>query len=72
MLELLFGYMVYDTVKTVSNKRKEDEKRKEIDRLRSRLKRPMTRTHSKQCICRLCVNRREAAINRLNELLGCK
>jgi hypothetical protein len=72
MLELLFGFMVYDTVKTVSNKRAEEAKRKEIDQLRFRLKRPMTRTHSKQCVCRLCVNRREAAINRLNELLGCK
>ena len=72
MLELLFGYMVYDTVKTISNKRAEEEKRKEIDQLRSRLKSPMTRTHTKQCTCRLCVNRREAAINRLNELLGCK
>ena len=71
MLELLFGLMVYDTVKTVSNKRAEEDKRKEIDRLRFRLKRPMTRTHSMQCVCRLCVNRREAAINRLNELLGC-
>mgnify|MGYP001214186768 FL=1 len=70
MLELLFGFMVYDTVKTVSKKREEEAKRKEIDQLRSRLKRPMTRTHSKQCLCRLCVNRREAAINRLNELLG--
>ena len=71
MLELLFGFMVYDTVKTVSKKR-EEEKRKEIEQLRFRLKRPMTRTHSKQCLCRLCVNRRESAINRLNELLGCK
>lgn len=70
MLELLFGFMVYDTVKTVSKKR-EEEKRKEIEQLRFRLKRPMTRTHSKQCLCRLCVNRRESAINRLNELLGC-
>ena len=70
MLELLFGFMVYDTVKTVSKKREEEEKRKEIDQLRFRLKRPMSRTHSKQCLCRLCVNRREAAINRLNELLG--
>ena len=70
MLELLFGFMVYDTVKTVSKKRKEEEKRKEIDQLRFSLKRPMSRTHPKQCLCRLCVNRREAAINRLNELLG--
>ena len=72
MLELILGFMVYDTVKTVSNKRAEEEKRKEIDQLRFRLKRPMTRTHSQQCVCRLCVNRREAAINRLNELLGCE
>ena len=72
MLELILGFMVYDTVKTVSNKRAEEEKRKEIDQLRFRLKRPMTRTHTKQCVCRLCVNRREAAINRLNELLGCE
>ena len=72
MLELLFGFMVYDTVKTVSKKREEEQKRKEIDHLRLRLKRPMTRTHSKQCVCRLCVNRRKAAVNRLNELLGCK
>ena len=72
MLGLILGFMAYDTAKTGSNKRAEDEKRKEIDQLRFRLKRPMTRTHSQQCVCRLCVNRREAAINRLNELLGCK
>ena len=72
MLELLFGFMVYDTVKTVSNKRAEKAKQEEIDHLRFRLKRPMTRTHSKQCICRLCVNRKEAAINRLNELFESK
>lgn len=72
MLELILGFMVYDTVKTVSNKRAEESKRKEIDQLRFRLKRPMTRTHLTQCVCRLCVNRREAAINRLNELLGCE
>ena len=71
MLELLFGLMVYDTVKTVNNKRSEEAKRKEIDQLRFRLQRPMTRSHAKQCRCRLCVNRRESAINRLNELLGC-
>ena len=72
MLELLFGFMVYDTVKTVNTKRMEEEKRKEIDHLRSRLRRPMTRSHDIQCRCRLCVNRRESAINKLNELLGCK
>jgi len=71
MLELLFGFMVYDTVKTVSDKRKEEEKRKLIDRLRFRLKRPMTRNHDLNCRCRLCVNRRESAIKKLNELLGC-
>ena len=71
MLELLFGFMVYDTVKTVSNKRKEAEKRKQIDHLRFRLKRPMTRNHDLNCRCRLCVNRRESAIKKLNELLGC-
>ena len=71
MLELLFGFMVYDTVKTVSNKRKEAENRKQIDQLRFRLKRPMTRNHDLNCRCRLCVNRRESAIKKLNELLGC-
>ena len=71
MLELILGFMAYDTVKTVSDKRAEEAKRKEIDHLRFRLKRPMTRTHSQQCVCRLCVNRREAVINKLTELLGC-
>ena len=71
MLELLFGFMVYDTVKTVSNKRAEEEKRKQIEHLRFRLKRPMTRNHDLNCRCRLCVNRRESAIKKLNELLGC-
>jgi len=72
MLELLFGFMVYDTVKTVTKNREEEEKRKQIDQLRFRLKRPMTRSHDIQCRCRLCVNRRESANNKLNELLGCK
>ena len=71
MLELLFGLMVYDTVKTVSNKRAEEEKRKQINHLRFRLKRPMTRNHDLNCRCRLCVNRRESAVKKLNELLGC-
>jgi hypothetical protein len=71
MLELLFGLLVYDTVKTVSNKRAEEEKRKQIEHLRFRLKRPMTRNHDLNCRCRLCVNRRESAIKKLNELLGC-
>lgn len=72
MLELILGLMAYDTAKTVSNKRAEEEKRKKIVRLRCRLQRPMTQSHPKQCSCRLCSNRREAAINELNELLGCK
>jgi len=70
MLELLFGFMVYDTVKTVSNKRAAEEKRKQIDQLRFRLKRPMTRGHVLNCRCLLCVNRRESAIKKLNDLLG--
>ena len=72
MLELLFGLMVYDTVKTVNTRKIEEKKRKEINQLRSRLKRPMTRSHDLNCKCLLCVNRREKAINQLNKLLGCK
>ena len=70
MLEVLLGLFVYDTVKTVSKKREQEEKRKQIDQLRFRLKRPMTRNHDLNCRCRLCVNRRESAINKLNDLLG--
>ena len=72
MLELLFGLMVYDTVKTVNTRKLEEEKRKEINQLRSRLKRPMTRNHELNCKCLLCANRRAKAINQFNELLGCK
>jgi hypothetical protein len=70
MLELILGFMVYDTVKTINKNRKQKEKKQRLEQLRFRLNRPMTRGHSKQCVCRLCVNRRTRATEEFNQLLG--
>ena len=70
MLELILGFMVYDTVKTVSKNKKQKEKKQRLEQLRFRLSRPMPRNHSKQCIWRLCVNRREKATEEFNKLLA--
>jgi len=70
MFEILFGLIAYDTVKTISNKRISNNLRSDIEQLRSRLSRPMTRSHTLQCKCRLCVNRREKLVNQFNALIG--
>lgn len=70
MLELILGFMLYDTVKTVNDNNKREEKRKKLKQLEWRLNAPMTRGHTKKCICRLCVNRRTAAINEHKRLLN--
>jgi len=70
MLELILGFMVYDTVKTVNKNKEREAKRQRLEQLRFRLSKPMTRNHSKQCICLLCVNRRKRANEEFNQLLG--
>ena len=70
MLGWILGFMAYDTVKTINEKNKKEEKRKRLKQLEWRLSAPMTRGHLKQCICRLCVNRRTAATNEHNRLLA--
>lgn len=70
MLELLFGFMVYDTVKTVNNNHKQEAKRKQLQQLRWKLNAPVTQGHTKKCICRLCVNRRNALTDEHNKLLA--
>ena len=55
MLELILGFMVYDTVKTINKNKEQKAKKQRLEQLRFRLNRPMTRGHSKQCVCRLCV-----------------
>ncbi len=69
MLELILGFMVYDTVKTVNKNKEQKAKRERLEQLRFRLSRPMTRNHTKQCICLLCVNRRKKATEEFNKLL---
>ena len=70
MLGWILTAMAYDTVRIANDNIKEKEKQKKIKHLQWRLKRPMTRSHSYQCNCRLCHNRRTDAINQLNSLLG--
>lgn len=76
MLGWILTAMAYDVVRTANNNLKEKEAEKErqskIFHLQHRLKKPMTRNHSYQCMCRLCHNRRTDAINQLNSLLGVK
>ena len=69
MIGWILAFMAYDTVKTVSQKNKEEEKRMNIQKLKWRLQSPMTQGHTKKCICRLCVNRRTSATTELNKML---
>ena len=74
MIGYILAFMAYDTVTTIS-KREEDKaakeaKRKKLKQLQWRLQAPMTRGHTKKCICLLCVNRRTAATNEYNSLLA--
>lgn len=70
MIGWMLAFMAYDTVKTVNNNHKREEKRKKLKQLEWRLNAPMTRGHTKKCKCTLCVNRRTAAINEHNRLLN--
>ncbi len=70
MLEILFGLIAYDTIKSISKERKSKNLRSDIEQLRYRLSRPMTRSHTLNCKCRLCVNRREKLVNQFNSLIG--
>jgi len=70
MLELILGFMAYDTVKTVNKNKEKKAKRQRLEQLRLRLSRPMTQSHSKQCVCLLCVNRRKKATEEFNKLLS--
>ena len=70
MIGWMLAFMAYDTVKTVNDNHKREEKRKKLKQLEWRLSAPMTRGHTKNCICRLCVNRRTAATNEFNRLLN--
>ncbi len=70
MFELILSFMAYDTVKTINRNKDQKEKRKRLEQLRLRLNMPMTRNHTKHCLCRLCVNRRERATQDFNTLLG--
>ena len=65
---ILASLMAYDTVKTASEKNEKEKKRMNIQKLKWRLQSPMTQGHTKKCICRLCVNRRENATTELNKL----
>lgn len=74
MIGYVLAFMAYDTVTTLNDKAKAEQerkdKRKKLQQLQWRLQAPMTRGHTKKCICRLCVNRRTAASNELNMLLN--
>ena len=70
MIGWMLAFMAYDTVKTVNDNHKREEKRKKLKQLEWRLNAPMTRGHTKKCICTLCCNRRTAAINEHNRLLN--
>lgn len=70
MIGWMLAFMAYDTVKTVNDNHKREEKRKKLKQLEWRLNAPMTRGHTKKCTCTLCSNRRTAAINEHNRLLN--
>ena len=69
MLGWVLAFMAYDTAKTLNSQAENKKRSQEIKNLQFRLKRPMTRGHDYQCKCRLCYNRRQSAVNRLNELI---
>lgn len=69
MIGWMLAFMAYDTIKTVSENNEKEKKRMDIQKLKWRLQSPMTQGHTKKCICRLCVNRRENATTELNKML---
>lgn len=71
MLPWVLAFMAYDTAKTLNKKSEEKQRRQKIKDLQFKLSRPMTRGHTKQCICRLCSNRRNNTINEINQLISC-
>jgi hypothetical protein len=70
MLEILFGLIAYDTMKSISKERKSKKLRSDAEQLRTRINLPMTRSHTLNCKCRLCANRREKLVNQFNSLIG--
>ena len=68
MLEWILLGMAYDVVNTRNKEAKKRDIQKEKDRLRQRLRMPVTRGHSKGCNCRLCYNRRQSIQDQLNDL----
>lgn len=70
MLGIILGLMAYDTVKTMSDKKELEDKRKKLKEIEWRLQRPMTQGHMKKCSCRLCSNRRANAINDHKRILA--
>jgi len=68
MLDWILLGMAYDVVNTRNKEAKKREVQKEKDRLRQRLRMPVTRGHLKSCKCRLCSNRRQSIQDQLNDL----
>ena len=68
MLEWILLGMVVDTVSTANKKAKAKEIAQKKRDLRWRLQRPVTQNHSRGCVCRLCVNRRQSIKDQLEDL----
>jgi len=68
MIGWILTAMAADVVHTRNKQMKKAELQKEKDQLRMRLRRPLTRGHLKNCKCRLCSNRRQSIIDKLEDL----
>ena len=68
MLGWILTAMAADVVYTRNKQMKEAERQKEKDQLRMRLRLPLTRGHLKSCKCRLCSNRRQSILEKLEDL----
>jgi len=68
MIEWILLGMVVDTVCVVNKRKREEEIAKKKEELRWKLRRPVTQNHTYQCICRLCVNRRQSIKDQLEDL----
>lgn len=68
MIEWVLLGMAYDVVNTHNKASKKRGNQKEKDRLRQRLRMPVTRGHLKNCKCRLCCNRRQSIQDQLSDL----
>ncbi len=58
MVEWVLCGMAADLVYSNRKKSEAEEKRQKILQLKSRLRMPQTRGHTRKCECRLCHNRR--------------